>query len=251
MQRFLLLLALFSVASYASPERPTVSGPQHLQIPVPSGERLDYVRYPAKGNIRLIWVSSERGQGEAESLAASRLAERGVEVWMIDLTFSYMLDAGRRGLDHVPPADMRALLSLAGRDKKLAVVALGRAAVPLLRAYGSWQKQEGRPQQLDFVLVHPNLYEEAEPLQEVRYLELGNLAGGHLYIMQPRHSAGIAWLDRQAEALRKEGAVVNDEVLERVREGFWARQDASAYEVEMSQKLGDLIWARLAKETKP
>ena len=222
-----------------------MSGPEHLQLAVPSGEQLDYVRYPAEGNLRLIWVSSEFGQGEAERTAARDLAKRGVEVWMVDLTFSYMLEERRKDFDKVPSADMRTLLKLAGRDKTLLVVALGRAAVPLLRAYGSWQESDDRPQRLDYLLMNPNLYEEAEPLREPRYLNLGKLEGARLVIIQPRRSAGVLWLDRQSEALRKQGATVKNEVLEGLREGFWARQDATKHELEMSQRLGDIIWDRL------
>ncbi len=244
---FLLLLALL-LTSYTSPGRPVMSGPEHLQLVVPSGAQLDYVRYPAEGDMRLIWVSSERGQGEAERTAASGLAKRGTEVWMVDLSFSYLLEDGRKGLDQVPSADMRTLLKLAGREKRLVVVALGRAAVPLLRAYGSWQENEGRPQRLDYFLMHPNLYEEAEPLQEPRYLSLGNLEGARLFILQPRRSAGVLWLDRQGEALRNPRAIVKNDVLELLRVGFWALQDATEYEIEMSQRLGDLVWDRLSKE---
>ena len=247
MKTSLLLLALL-LTSCANSGRSAMSAPEHLQLVVPSGERLDYVRYPAEGDMRLIWVSSERGQGEAEQTAASGLAKRGVEVWMVDLSFSYLLEEGRKGLDQVPSADMRTLLKQAGGEKRLVVVALGRAAVPVLRAYGSWPENEGRPQSLDYLLMHPNLYEEAEPLQEPRYLSLGKLEGARLLIMQPRRSAGVLWLDRQGEALRKQGAAVQNEVLERLREGFWARQDATEYEIEMSQRLGDLVWDRLSKE---
>jgi hypothetical protein len=235
------------LVSWASSASSSTSGPEHIQLAVPSGEQLDYLNYPAEGKWRLIWVSSERGQGEAERAAATELARRGVEVWMVDLAFSYLLEEGRKGLDQVPPADIRVLLRQGSRQKELVVFALGRAAVPLLRALGSWRENEGRPQHLDYLLMHPNLYEEAEALQEVRYLELGNLEGARLLIMQPRRSAGVLWLDCQAEALRKQGAIVKNEVLERLREGFWARQEATEYEVKMSQRLADLIWDRLPK----
>ncbi len=245
MKAFLFPLALLVMAC-ASPGALPRPVPEHLHLAVPSGEQLDYLSYPADGTQRLIWVSSERGQGEAERAAASQLAKRGVEVWMVDLTFSYLLEEGRKGIDQVPSADMRTLLRLAGREKKLVVVALGRAAVPLLRAYGSWQESEGRPHVLNYLLMHPNLYEQAEPLREPRYLSLGNLEGARLLVMQPRRSAGVIWLDRQGDALRKQGARVNNVVLERLREGYWARQDATEYEIRMGQRLGDLIWDQLS-----
>jgi hypothetical protein len=97
------------------------------------------------------------------------------------------------------------------------------------------------------VLLHPNLYQEAEPLQEPRYLGLGNLKGARLLVMQPRRSAGVLWLDRQGDALRKQGAMVKNVVLEHLREGFSARQDATEYEIETGQRLGELIWPYLSK----
>jgi hypothetical protein len=65
--------------------------------------------------------------------------------------------------------------------------------------------------------------------------------------MQPRRSAGVFWLDQQGDALRKQGAMVKNVVLEHLREGFSARQDATEYEIETGQRLGDLIWPYLSK----
>ncbi len=241
---FPLTLLLTACASLGPLSGPV---PEHLHLAAPSGEQLDYLSYPSDGKQRLIWVSSERGQGETERAAAAQLAKRGVEVWMVDLTFSYMLDGGRKGIDQVPPADIRTMLRAGGREKRLVVVAIGRASVPLLSAYGSWQESEGRPQALNYLLIHPNLYEEAEPMQDPRYPDFGNLKGAQIVILQPRHSAAALWLDRQAEVLHNQGAVVKNEVLEHVREGFWARQDATEFEVKMGQQLADLIWDRLPR----
>lgn len=246
------LIWVSALISCASPEPVSTSatGPEHRHLAVPSGEQLDYLRYPSKGERLLVWVSSERDQAEAERKAASELARRGIEVWMLDLSFSYFLDADRKGFDKVPAADMQALLKLAEQQKRPIVFAVGRAAVPILKAFGSWTRNEGRPAHLEYVLMHPNLYEEAEALQDVRYLDFGDLNGAQLLILQPRRSAGVVWLDRQSEALQRQGAEVKNEILEQLREGYWARQEPTAYEIEMGQHLADLIWDRLSKENR-
>ena len=94
------------------------------------------------------------------------------------------------------------------------------------------------------VVVH------GEALQDVRYLEFGNLKGAQLLILQPRRSAGTAWLDRQSEALQRQGAVVKNEILEQLREGYWARQEPTEYEIEQGQRLAELIWERLPRKNR-
>ncbi|MGA7178207.1 MAG: hypothetical protein WBX11_01280 [Thiobacillaceae bacterium] len=225
----------------------SLPGPDHLHLAVPSGEQLDYLRYPAKGKRLLIWVSSERGQAETERSAARELAKRGIEVWLLDLNFSYFLNGDRKGFDQIPAIDLQTLLQDASKKKGVVAFAMGRAAVPILKAFGSWKAGEGRLGHLDFVLMHPNLYEDAEALQEPRYIDFGNLKGARLLILQPRRSAGVVWLDHQRDALQAQGAVVRNEILERLREGFWERQETTDYETEMGQHLADLVWDRLPK----
>lgn len=248
-----LAIVLFALVSCTSPgpaPSAILSSPEHRNLAVPSGEQLDILRYPANGTRLLLWLSSERGQAAAERLAAGELAKRGVEVWMLDLSFSYLLDAGRKGYDQIPAMDMQALLKDAGRQKHLVIYAVGRAAVPLLKAYGAWTSGEGRPDHLDFVLMHPNLYAEAEALEEARYIDFGNLQGARLRVLQPQRSAGVMWLDRQTDALRAQGAAVSNDILERLREGFWDRQEPTAYEIETGQHLADLLWGWLLQENR-
>ncbi|MGO9444967.1 MAG: hypothetical protein ACLPXB_09345 [Thiobacillaceae bacterium] len=219
--------------------------PLYQHLPVPSGERLDYLRFPAKGDRLLLWVSSEQGQAEAERAAARRLAQRGIEVWMLDLGFNYFLDVGRSGFDDIPTNDMVALLKAADQRKRLSVYVVGRAAIPLLKGYALWQPESGRPKTLKFILMHPNLYERAEALEDARYVDFGNLAGARLIILQPRRTTAVVWLERQAQALRQQGAEVKDVILERLREGFWEREDQSTDEAKKGGQLGELIGEQL------
>jgi hypothetical protein len=244
------IVCVLALGACATPDHvvPAASGPEHRQLAVPSGEQLDFLRFPAEGGRRVIWVSSERGQAEAERAAARELAKRGVEVWLVDLGFNYFLEADRKGFDAIPAEDMEALLKAASQHDRPVIVALGRAAVPMLKAYGAWKQDDGRPAHLDYVLMHPNLYADAEALREAHYLVFGNLNGARLLILQPRRSAGVVWLDRQAEALQQQGAQVKNEILERLREGFWARQEPTDYEIEMGQHLANMVWARLPQE---
>jgi hypothetical protein len=245
---FLVLVVALSSCSNMEHASASPSKPEYRHLAVPSGEELDYLRYPSKGNGLLVWVSSERGQAEAERAAAIELARRGIEVWMLDLSFSYFLDADRKGIDKIPAADMQALLKLAEQHKTPIVFAVGRAAVPMLKAFGSWASDEGRPEHQRYVLMHPNLYENAEALEDARYLSLGNLKGAQLLILQPRRSVGVMWLDQQSKALRGQGAAVKNEILEQLREGYWARQEPTEHETEMSRHLADLIWDQLFME---
>jgi hypothetical protein len=237
-------VALGAGASAAVAPAPA-EAPLYEHLVVPSGERLDYLRFPAQGDRLLLWVSSEQGQAAAERAAARQLAQRGIEVWMLDLGFNYFLDVGRSGFDDIPTNDMVALLKAADQRKRLSVYVVGRAAIPLLKGYALWQLDPGRPKTLKFILMHPNLYERAEALEDARYVDFGNLAGARLIILQPRRTTAVVWLERQAQALRQQGAEVKGVILERLREGFWEREDQSPYEAEMGAQLADLIAGQL------
>jgi hypothetical protein len=238
----LLALAMFMMGTLQAKTGSEVRNGETAQLAVPAAGNLVYLRYPSQGNILLLWIASERGLSQAERDTAQQLATHGIEVWMLDYSGNYFLDVDRKAFDKVPEKDMQAFMKAAADSKKQVVVyAIGRAAVPMLHAYGSWQAANGRPSRLDFILMHPNLYEEASALEDPQYMKLGNLKGAHLLVLQPEQSAAALWLDKQARSLREQGAKVVNRILKGVREGFWQREEPTKREERMTRKLADLL----------
>ena len=204
----------------------------------------DYQVYPARGAQLLLWVASERGRAEPELQAMQKLAAQGVEVWSVDPANAYFLPQLPSSMDAVPQQDladwMRAALA---SGKRVGVYAVARAAVPVLRATA--RLEPAQRARLSVLLMYPNLYTVAEPLAEPDYLDVGELTGLSVRVLQPRRSAATPWLPGLLDHLTSHGATISHVILENLREGFWARETPTEFEVAESQRIDALLLREL------
>lgn len=207
--------------------------PAHADIP-------DYRAFPADGKRMLLWVSSERGRTDPELQAARQLAERGVAVWSLDPLSAYFLPQLPSGMDAVPAQDIADWVRAAqASDKRVVLYAVSRAAVPALRAVALLQPSER--QRVCVLLMYPNLYTVAQPLAAPDYLELDELAGVHVRVLQPRRSAATPWLPALVDHLARHGARVSHVMLENLREGYWARETPTDFEIAESRRMDAML----------
>lgn len=204
----------------------------------------EYQTFPADGERLVLWVASAHGRSDPELVAAKRLARHGVEVWSLDPASAYFLPQIASSMDSLPVSDMAAWLRAAQETgKRVTVFAVARAAVPVLRAaalLGPAQRSR-----LCIMLMHPNLYTTAEPLAEPDYLDPGELSGLRIRVLQPRHSAAMPWLSDLLGNLARHGAIVSDVVLENLREGYWAREAPTAFEMTESRHMDVMLLRQL------
>ena len=204
----------------------------------------DYRAFPAEGARLLLWVASERGRAEPELQAAQQLAERGIAVWSLDPVSAYFLPQLPSSMDAVPAQDMADWLRAAqAGGKRVVVYAVSRAAVPLLRAAALLQPVER--QQLCVLLMYPNLYSVAEPLAAPDFLEVGNLSGLPVRVLQPRRSAATPWLPGLLDHLAKQGASTSQVILENLREGYWMRETPTEFEMAESRRMDAMLLREL------
>lgn len=204
----------------------------------------DYQDFPAVGPRLLLWVASERGRSEPELGAARQLAEQGMEVWSLDPANAYFLPQVPSSMDALPVRDLADWLRAAqASGKQVAVFAVARAAVPVLRAAASLGPEPRS--RLCVMLMHPNLYTTAEPLDEPAYLDLGKLSGLRVRVLQPRRSAATPWLPGLLDHLARQGATVSDAILENLREDYWAREAPTDFEIAEGRRMGDMLLRQL------
>jgi len=204
----------------------------------------DYQSFPASGDRLVLWVASERGRAEPELRAAQRLAEQGTEVWSLDLVNAYFLPQLPSSMDELPPQDLADWLRAAqAGGKRVVVYAVARAAVPVLRAVALLDPAQRN--RLCVMLMYPNLYTAAEPLAEPDYLDVGKLSGLRVRVLQPRRSAATPWLPGQLDRLALHGAEVSSVILENLREGYWARETPTEFEVAESQRMDAMLLREL------
>lgn len=204
----------------------------------------DYQVIPAKGERLLLWVSSERGRAAPELLAAQKLAAQEVEVWSFDPVGAYFLPQLPSSMDQLPQQDLVDWLHAAlGSGKSVTVYAVARAAAPILRAAA--QLDEAQRQRLCMLLMYPNLYSVAEPLDEPKYMDRVALSGLRVHVLQPRRSAATPWLPVLLAYLSQSGARVSHAILENLREGYWARETPTDFEVAESHRMDAMLVGQL------
>ncbi len=201
----------------------------------------DYQPFPASGERLLLWTGSERGLAGPELEAARKLAAQGVTVWSLDPAGAYFLPQLPSSMDAVPTQDVADWLAAALESGKqqVAVYAVARAAVPVLRAAARLDAaQRGR---LCVMLMYPNLYASAEALADADYLDVGRLDGLRVRVLQPRRSAATPWLPGLLDHLALHGATVSHVILENLREGYWARDTPTEYEIAESRRMDAML----------
>lgn len=203
--------------------------------------------FPATGERLLLWVSSEYGRGASELDAARQLAVRGIEVWSLDPLEAYFLPPGPTSMEQVPVAELVAWLRTARTGgKRVTLYAVGRAAAPVLRAAAHLAPTA--PAELCALLMHPNLYASAEALADPTYVELGDLDGLRVRVLQPRRAAGTLWLPGLTAHLAMSGAAVEVAMLENLREGFWDREEPTAHEVAETGRMAERLMQEMENQ---
>lgn len=207
-------------------------------------EMPDYRVFPAQGERLLLWLAPERGRAEPELQAAQRLAGQDVETWSLDLVSAYFLPQLPSSMDAIPPRDLAEWLRAAqASGKRVAVYAVSRAAVPILRAAAMLTPAER--QGLCVMLMYPNLYTVAEPLAEPDFLVVGDLSGLRVQVLQPRRSAATPWLPGLLDHLTRQGATAGHVILENLREGYWMRETPTEFEIAESRRMDAMLLREL------
>jgi hypothetical protein len=204
----------------------------------------DHRVFAAEGDRLVLWVASERGRAEPELQAARQLAGQGVETWLLDPVDAYFLPQLASSMDAVPQEDMADWLRAAqASGRQLVVYAVSRAAVPVLRGAAALAPAERK--RLCVMLMYPNLYSVAQPLAEPDFLDLGDLAGLPVRVLQPRRSAATPWLPGLLDHLALQGASVSHAILENLREGYWARETPTDFEIAESRRMDAMLLREL------
>jgi hypothetical protein len=165
-------------------------------------------------------------------------------VWSLDPVGAYFLPQLPSSMETVPVDELADWLRAAqASGKRVAVYAVARAAAPVLRTTAMLPPAER--QGVCVLLMYPNLYTVAEPLAEPDYLDVGQLDGVRVRVLQPRRSAATPWLPGLLDHLALHGATVSHAILENLREGWWARETPTEFEVAESRRIDAMLLREL------
>ncbi|HKJ09642.1 MAG TPA: TlpA disulfide reductase family protein [Gammaproteobacteria bacterium] len=248
-RRSWLVLALAVLClGWAAPSTAGVN-PRPANLVVADGTGIPYTIY-APGTaggppVLLVWLPSEAGVQPAESRAAMRLAQAGIEVWMVDPLAGRFLPTLPSAMDRVPAGDIQAVIAKAtGTGRKVYLIGAGRGAIPVLRGARRWQRQNGGLRGLaGTVLISPKLFVRTpDPGEAARLMPVVRATNLPIYLIQPAQSPWHWKLGVTVPALERSGSDVFVQTLHGVRDRFYFRPDASARETALGGRLPQLVW---------
>ncbi len=239
--RFILrLLAFVALVTSFS----VVHGAISRDIKHKDGTTVTVEVHAARGDALVLWLPSGFDKFAGETQVAERLTTLGVEVWQADLLEARFLPPVESSLDAVPDADVAELIDAAAKTgKRVYLLDSARGGIVALRGARAWQVRHPNDKTLGgTLLLHPNLFlGPPEPGKEAEYHPVAAQTRLPVYILQPEQSPWRWRLEATQKEMEKGGAKVFTHVLTDVRDRFYFRPDATEVEIDVAQRLAEML----------
>ena len=224
---------------------PLLCRAESLIVTTPVGDEISIERFLAQGDSLFIWLPHESSPLAVDTKLSHQVAERGIEVWLVDLFTANFLPVAASSMDQIPPEQITALLdrAITSTGKQVFLLSSGRGAVPLLRGARHWQQQHPSAQKLaGAILLSPKLFVETpDPGLEGELLPVTTATNLPIYIFQSALSPWFWKLPGVVNALQEGGSDVYVQRLAQVRDRFYFRPDADGLEKSLADKLPGLL----------
>jgi len=214
---------------------------EELELSLSSEAEITITKF-GDGGSRVLWIPSEYGFNENKHYAlAEALSKQQHEVWLTRLHESYFIPPGRSSYTKIPVGDVAELIQkiLIKDDRKLFVLATGRGAALLLLALDQWRNETGGSERLaGLVLIQPNLQAKTPtPGEAMDYLSVVDNSQYPVYILQPKKSNKVYYLQDLVSRLSSGGSKVYMQIIDGAGDGYHVRSNASDAEVKLSMEL--------------
>jgi thiol-disulfide isomerase/thioredoxin len=218
---------------------------EEITVEVNDGIEIPVSVYPASGEYLLLMLPSEHGYFQGHHQLAATISEKNTEVWLADLFAAYFSPVSSDGMASFSAKDVSILIDEAGRrtGKKVFLMTNDKGAEILLEATRHWQQHATQEGALaGAILVSPYLYTSTPVAgKEVSYLPIATITNFNLFIMQPKLSPKFWRFPQLIDKLEQGGSDVYTQKLDRVRDRFFFRPDATEEEQSVASKLPVLV----------
>jgi len=202
------------------------------------GTEFVFEAHAAKGSKLLVWIPSEAGPQQSDIAIAKALTKKGIEVWRVDLVEARFLPVAQSSMDRIPAGDVAAIVdyAMATTQKQIFVTGTGRAAIPILRGLQYWQQtHEDHKRFGGAILLSPKFFVETpDPGKAAELMPVVTQTNLPLYVLQPKQSPWFWKLPVTKKALEQSGSSIILQTIEKVRDRFYFRPDATMFEREQS-----------------
>lgn len=229
----LSLLPLTGLCADAEPD-------ETLYLDIGGDSEITVNRFGASDQ-RVLWFPHERGLRESRLFPlAQKLAEQGLEIWLLPLHDDYFIPPGRNSLNKIPVQHITTIIknSLPEEpDQQLYLFAPGRAAAMVASEVHLLQKEQAEPQPAGLVLMHPDFTANtAKPGQSVEYAAIASQTSLPIYIFQPERSGKRWYLDTLTKTLEQGGSQVFTHLIEDAGDGYLMRPEPDETEAAHAKR---------------
>ncbi|MDX1347974.1 MAG: TlpA disulfide reductase family protein [Thiomicrorhabdus chilensis] len=197
---------------------------------------------------RLLWLPSEYGVLQKERDLAVQLAKNGIESWFVNYYEVLFLAPTPSAVDEVPDEWIAATIQASRNPEDssqalpLWIIAPNKAAQLAVRGLAQAGELSEPLHHLGLILINPNLYlKTPKPGEAAQYWPQVSSMNLPVGILQAELSPWRWRLKELATQLRHSGSEVFVNLEPKVRDRFYFRNDALAYEKAVSQQLADKL----------
>jgi len=225
----------------------SVSALTVFEVEVENGNSYSISHYPAQGKALLLWLPSEFGLGNGYQSFAQDLADKGINLWVLDLHESLMMPPGRDSLDKISLTDILQIVHAAG-DKgftELYLSGSSRGATLALEIGYQWQVEQPKDDLIKgLILFSPQLVEgRTVPGLRPPMVEISAHSNLPVYLIQPEYSTKYAHRRQILEQLQSGGSAVFAHYLSAIQDGFQSRSkgDLTARDLQTRAELAHIL----------
>ena len=190
-------------------------------------EEFTLQHYPASGNQLIIYVAPGYGFNQRGFDMAAALAERGIEVWMVDLAENLFLPHGNKSIRSINEQYLASIIELAHKQggKKITLFTSSYGAIPVLQGVRRWQLDHPKadPYYLNgAILFSPELYLGVPALGvDPEFEPVTSATNIPLMIFQSEFRNNRWQLDNVIQHLEQGGATVYRKILSGITSFFY------------------------------
>lgn len=140
---------------------PAIAEPARVSVVISDQVDVDVLHYPAKGESVILWIAPDFGFRKSHHEMALLLANKGFEIWMIDLNEALFLSRGSKAMREIDAKYVADMINAAARKtaKKVILMSGFYGAIPTLRGARYWQMNNQQSHYLQgAILFSPALY---------------------------------------------------------------------------------------------
>lgn len=229
-RNFYLLITLLLIVTTAPGYAKADVKSQEYQITATDGTDLSLIRYPAQGDYLIVWIAPGYGVHERSIQVAQQLADRGIEIWQIDLAEALFLPRSTEQMRKFTGQYVADLIQIAHKEtnKKILLSARSYGAIPLLRGVRVWQeRQPGKSYLTGAILFSPDLYTTIPSLGlEPEYLPIASATNIPIMIFQDGIRGNRWYVNNLIDTLMIGGSQPMLKILPGVSALFFKEDDA-------------------------